>query len=159
MRVPLLGERLVAFRDSDGQVGLLDEACPHRGASLALGRNEEGGLRCIYHGWQFERTGRCLDTPTEPVGSTFAQRVRAVAYPVQEAAGIVWAYLGPPDLMQRETPARLSDARAEGMKGEIVWQGSGWQVAGGRWRSPPEPKGIGLGNSAGPGRLKRRGSL
>jgi nitrite reductase/ring-hydroxylating ferredoxin subunit len=99
VRVPLLGERLVAFRDSGGQVGLLEEACPHRGASLALGRNEDGGLRCIYHGWQFERTGRCLDTPTEPVGSTFARRVRAVAYPVREAAGIVWAYLGPPDLM------------------------------------------------------------
>jgi nitrite reductase/ring-hydroxylating ferredoxin subunit len=101
VRVPLLGERLVAFRDTSGQVGLLEEACPHRGASLALGRNEDGALRCIYHGWQFDRTGRCRDMPTEPVGSTFPERVRAAAYPTREAAGIVWAYLGPPE---REPP-------------------------------------------------------
>jgi phthalate 4,5-dioxygenase len=99
VRVPLLGERLVAYRDSDGAVGLLEEGCPHRGASLALGRNEEGGLRCIYHGWKFERTGRCADMPTEPPGSTFHERVRATAYPTREAAGIVWAYLGPADRM------------------------------------------------------------
>jgi len=95
VRVQLLGERLVAFRDSTGQVGLLEEACPHRGTSLALGRNEDGALRCLFHGWQFDRTGRCLDMPTEPLGSTFPQRVRARAYPVREAAGIIWAYLGP----------------------------------------------------------------
>ena len=95
VRVPLLGERLVAFRDASGQVGLLEEACPHRGASLALGRNEDGGLRCIYHGWQFDRTGRCLDMPTERAGSPLPERIRARAYPTREAAGIVWAYLGP----------------------------------------------------------------
>jgi phthalate 4,5-dioxygenase oxygenase subunit len=95
VRVGLLGERLVAYRDSAGQVGLLEEACPHRGASLALGRNEDGALRCIYHGWQFDRTGRCTDMPTERPGSTFPERVRAQAYPTREAAGIVWAYLGP----------------------------------------------------------------
>jgi phthalate 4,5-dioxygenase len=95
VRVPLLGERLVAFRDSNGQVGLLEEGCPHRCASLALARNEEGGLRCIYHGWKFGADGRCLDMPTEPADSTFKERVRAVAYPTREAAGIVWAYLGP----------------------------------------------------------------
>jgi phthalate 4,5-dioxygenase len=97
VRVQLLGERLVAYRDSSGQVGLLEEACPHRGASLALGRNEDGALRCIYHGWQFDRTGRCTDMPTERPGSTFPERVRAPAYPTREAAGIVWAYLGPPE--------------------------------------------------------------
>ncbi|HZS00032.1 MAG TPA: Rieske 2Fe-2S domain-containing protein [Chloroflexota bacterium] len=97
VRVPLLGERLVAFRDSSGQVGLLEEACPHRGASLALGRNEDGALRCIYHGWQFDRSGRCTDMPTERPGSPFPERVRAQAYPTREIAGIVWAYLGPPD--------------------------------------------------------------
>ena len=95
VRVRVLGERLVAYREASGQVGLLEEACPHRGASLALGRNEDGGLRCIYHGWQFDRAGRCLDMPTERAGSTYAERVRAQAYPVREAAGIVWAYLGP----------------------------------------------------------------
>jgi phthalate 4,5-dioxygenase oxygenase subunit len=97
VRVPLLGERLVAFRDSAGRVGLLEEACPHRGASLALARNEDGCLRCIYHGWQFDAQGQCADAPTEPPGSTFRARVRATAYPVREAAGIIWAYLGPPD--------------------------------------------------------------
>jgi phthalate 4,5-dioxygenase len=97
VRVPLLGERLVAFRDTAGQVGLLEEGCPHRCASLALSRNEEGGLRCIYHGWKFGADGRCLDMPTEPADSTFPERVRAVAYPTREAAGIVWAYLGPPE--------------------------------------------------------------
>jgi len=97
VRVPLLGERLVAYRDSTGQVGLLEEACPHRGASLALGRNEDGALRCIYHGWQFDRAGRCTDMPTERPGSAFPERVRAQAYPTREIAGIVWAYLGPPD--------------------------------------------------------------
>jgi phenylpropionate dioxygenase-like ring-hydroxylating dioxygenase large terminal subunit len=95
VQVQLLGERLVAYRDTSGQVGLLEEACPHRGASLALGRNEDGALRCIYHGWQFDRTGRCTDMPTERPGSTFPERVRAQAYPTREAAGIVWAYLGP----------------------------------------------------------------
>lgn len=96
VRVPLLGERLVAFRDSTGAVGLLEEACPHRLASLALGRNEDGGLRCIYHGWQFDRHGRCLDMPTERPGSTLPERIRATAYPTREAGGVVWAYLGPP---------------------------------------------------------------
>jgi len=94
--VRILGEQLVAFRDSSGQVGLLQEACPHRGASLAFARNEDGGLRCVYHGWQFDRHGRCLDMPTERPGTSFTERVCAEAYPVREVAGIVWAYLGPP---------------------------------------------------------------
>src|SRR2546429_2065324 len=71
VRVPLLGERLVAFRDSAGRVGLLEESCPHRGASLALARNEDGCLRCIYHRWQFDAAGRCTDTPTPPPRATF----------------------------------------------------------------------------------------
>src|SRR6266849_1399253 len=99
VRVQLLGERLVAFRDTAGRVGLLPEACPHRGASLALGRNEDHALRCIYHGWQFDVSGRCLDTPSEPPESTYRERVRAEAYPVREAAGVIWAYLGPPDTL------------------------------------------------------------
>jgi phenylpropionate dioxygenase-like ring-hydroxylating dioxygenase large terminal subunit len=97
VRVQLLGERLVAFRDTAGRVGLLAEACPHRGASLALGRNENHALRCIYHGWQFDVSGRCLDTPSEPADSTYRERVRAQTYPVREVAGVVWTYLGPPD--------------------------------------------------------------
>jgi phthalate 4,5-dioxygenase oxygenase subunit len=94
-RVRLLGEDLVAFRDSSGRVGVLDARCPHRLASLALGSNEEGGLRCIYHGWKFGVDGTCMEMPTEPAGSSFAQRLRARSYPVREAGGIVWTYLGP----------------------------------------------------------------
>nr|WP_315595617.1 Rieske 2Fe-2S domain-containing protein [uncultured Cupriavidus sp.] len=95
VRVRLLGEDLVAFRDTDGKVGLLDEQCPHRRASLALGDNSDGGLRCLYHGWKFATDGTCLDTPTEPSGSAFCSRIRAQAYPTREAGGVIWTYMGP----------------------------------------------------------------
>ena len=78
LRVKLLGEELVAFRDTTGQVGLLGNHCPHRGASLFFGRNEESGLRCVYHGWKFDVTGQCIDMPNEPE-SGFKQKVSAVA--------------------------------------------------------------------------------
>ncbi|HZU07566.1 MAG TPA: Rieske 2Fe-2S domain-containing protein [Chloroflexota bacterium] len=97
VQVRLLGEPLVAFRDSAGRVGLLAEHCSHRGTSLYYGRNEAGGLRCIYHGWKYDVTGRVLDTPAEPPGSTFKARVRHPAYPTYEVAGIIFAYLGPRD--------------------------------------------------------------
>lgn len=94
-RVRLLGEDLVAFRDTNGRVGLLDELCPHRRASLALGRNENGALECLYHGWRIDCTGRIVDTPVEPEESTFKDRIRATAYSTYEAGGVVWAYMGP----------------------------------------------------------------
>jgi phthalate 4,5-dioxygenase oxygenase subunit len=94
-RVRLLGEDFVAFRDTNGRVGLLDENCPHRGASLVLARNEQCGLRCLYHGWKFDVEGRTLETPPEPDELNFKDKVRAPAYPVREAGGLVWAYLGP----------------------------------------------------------------
>jgi len=97
VRVRLLGEDLVAFRDSEGKVGLLGEHCPHHGASLFFGRNEECGLRCIYHGWKMDVEGRVLDTPAEPEGSTLKDKVRHTAFPCHEAAGIVFAYMGPKD--------------------------------------------------------------
>jgi nitrite reductase/ring-hydroxylating ferredoxin subunit len=97
VRTTLLGERLVAFRDSEGRVGLLDEHCAHRGASLYFGRNEEGGLRCVYHGWKYAVDGRCVDMPNEPAESAFKDKIRLTAYPCRERGGIVWAYLGPPD--------------------------------------------------------------
>jgi nitrite reductase/ring-hydroxylating ferredoxin subunit len=97
VRVRLLGENLVAFRDSQGRVGLLGEHCAHRGTSLFFGRNEECGLRCIYHGWKYAVDGTVLETPAEPSGSTLKDKVRQTAYPCKEAAGIVWSYLGPPD--------------------------------------------------------------
>jgi phenylpropionate dioxygenase-like ring-hydroxylating dioxygenase large terminal subunit len=95
-RVRLLGENLVAFRDSEGRIGLLQENCPHRGASLALAVNEECGLRCLYHGWKFGVDGECLDIPTEVPDSTLKNRVKAKAYATREAGGVVWAYMGPP---------------------------------------------------------------
>ena len=108
VRVRLLGEDLVAFRDNTGRIGLLQENCPHRGASLFFGRNEAGpdgtcGLRCPYHGWQFDADGACIDMPSEPATSTFKERVRAKAYPVHESGGIVWTYMGPAETM---TPFR-----------------------------------------------------
>jgi phenylpropionate dioxygenase-like ring-hydroxylating dioxygenase large terminal subunit len=97
IRVTLMNEPLVAFRDSTGKVGLVANNCPHRGASLFFGRNEEAGLRCVYHGWKFDVTGECVDMPNEPAESDFRQKVTATAYPTEEAGGVIWAYMGPPD--------------------------------------------------------------
>ena len=99
VRLQILGERLVAFRDSTGRLGLVAENCPHRGASLFFGRNEESGIRCVYHGWKFSADGECLDMPNEPAESDFRSRVRATTYPCREYGGLVWAYMGPIDLM------------------------------------------------------------
>ena len=103
VRVRLLGEDLVAFRDTDGKIGLIQENCPHRGASLWFGRNEECGLRCPYHGWKFDRDGNCVDMPSEPPESSFKDRVKARSYPVHESGGIIWTYMGPAETM---TPFR-----------------------------------------------------
>src|SRR5947199_2658195 len=90
----LFSEDLVMFRDEQGRIGLLDLHCSHRGTDLSYGRLEDGGLRCIYHGWLYDRSGRCLEQPGEPVGSTFHERIRHPAYPCVEASGVVLAYLG-----------------------------------------------------------------
>ena len=95
IRMTLLGESLIAFRDTNGKVGLIQNNCPHRGASMFFGRNEEGGLRCVYHGWKFDTSGQCVDMPNEPAESNFKQKVQAIAYPTREWAGVIWAYLGP----------------------------------------------------------------
>jgi phthalate 4,5-dioxygenase len=95
VRVRLLGEDLVAFRDSDGRIGFLDEFCPHRRASLFFGRNEECGLRCVYHGWKFAVDGSCVDQLNEPEENQFKHKVRMTAYPTCELGGLVWAYMGP----------------------------------------------------------------
>ena len=96
LRVRLLGENYVAFRDTSGRVGLLDEGCLHRGASLALGRVEDCGIRCIYHGWKFGVDGSLQEVPNHP-DPEYMQRHKANAYPVREAGGLVWSYVGPPD--------------------------------------------------------------
>jgi len=112
VRVLLLGERLLGFRDSSGKVGLMAHNCPHRGASLFFGRNEENGLRCVYHGWKFDVTGQCIDMPNEPAESDFKSKVRAVAYPCEERGGIVWTYMGP-----RLTPPPLPDIEGNMVEG------------------------------------------
>ena len=94
-RVRLLGEDLLAFRDSEGHAGLVDQACPHRGAPLVFARNEDGGLRCVYHGWKFSTDGSCQEMPAEPENSAMLQRVRIKSYPVRERNGMLWAYMGP----------------------------------------------------------------
>src|SRR5919109_5296208 len=93
--IRLLGEDLVLFRDDQGRPGLLGIHCAHRGADLSYGRLEDGGLRCIYHGWLYDRSGRCLEQPGEPAGSTFHERIRQTAHPCREVAGYIFAYLGP----------------------------------------------------------------
>jgi phenylpropionate dioxygenase-like ring-hydroxylating dioxygenase large terminal subunit len=97
VRVKLLGEALVAFRDSQGRIGLLDEFCPHRLASLFIGRNEECGLRCVYHGWKYDVDGSCVDMPNEPPDSNFKDKIHITAYPTLEQGGVIWAYMGPAD--------------------------------------------------------------
>ncbi len=105
--IRLLGEDLVAFRDTSGRVGLVAMNCPHRGASLYFGRNEEDGLRCVYHGWKFDVSGRCVDMPNEPAESNFKDKVRARAYPCIERNQIIWVYMGP-----REVPPPLPEFEA-----------------------------------------------
>ena len=97
VRVQLLSEQLVAFRDTQGRLGLIEEFCAHRRVSLWFGRNEENGLRCPYHGWKFDVTGQCMEIPSEPPGSTHCQRIRLTNYPLIERGGILWTYMGPPD--------------------------------------------------------------
>src|SRR5262245_15751389 len=102
IRVKLLGEELIAYRTTSGAVGLMQNACPHRGASMFFGRNEEEGLRCVYHGWKFDVSGACVDMPSEPAESNFKAKVKAIAYPAQERGGMIWVYMGP-----REEPPPL----------------------------------------------------
>jgi len=98
VRVKLLGEPLIAFRDSDGKLGLLDEFCAHRGVSLWFGRNEECGLRCPYHGWKYDTTGQCVDLPSEGADGPMRKRIKLKSYPCLELGGVIWTYMGPPEL-------------------------------------------------------------
>jgi phthalate 4,5-dioxygenase oxygenase subunit len=106
VKVRLLGEDLVVFRDSKGRLGVLDEYCAHRRASLVFGRNEECGLRCLYHGWKFDVEGNVIEMASEPPGTSIPQRIKQKAYPAREAGGFVWTYLGPAETMPEfEAPA------------------------------------------------------
>ena len=113
VRVKLLGEPLVIFRDSEGKIGLLEEFCPHRRVSLYFGRNEECGLRCVYHGWKFDVEGNCVDQLNEPEEHQFKHKVHITAYPTVEMGGIVWAYLGPPEKMPAPPKFAFTQVSAE----------------------------------------------
>jgi phthalate 4,5-dioxygenase oxygenase subunit len=104
VRIRALGDDLVAFRDSKGRLGVLDELCPHRRASLALGRNEECGLRCLYHGWKIDVDGNVVDMASEPPGSRLNEKIKHKSYPVREAGGFVWIYMGPAETMPEFEP-------------------------------------------------------
>ena len=104
VRVRLMGENLIAFRVTSGKIGLIQNHCPHRGASLFFGRNEEEGLRCVYHGWKYSCEGHCVDMPSEPEESNFKSKIHATAYPCVERNDIIWTYMGP-----RQTPPPLPD--------------------------------------------------
>src|SRR3954452_3926755 len=97
VRVKLLSENLIAFRDTLGRLGLIDEFCAHRGVSLWFGRNEECGLRCPYHGWKFDVTGQCIEGPSEPAESGYAKKIKLTSYPLIEQGGVLWTYMGPSD--------------------------------------------------------------
>jgi phthalate 4,5-dioxygenase oxygenase subunit len=117
--VRLLGEDLVAFRDTNGRLGVVGAHCPHRRASLVLGRNEECGLRCLYHGWKIDVAGNILEMPSEPADSRFKEKLKHTAYPVHEAAGLVWVFMGPaaempafdPPVFQPTPDTKISIAR------------------------------------------------
>ncbi len=96
VRVKLLSERMIAFRDSKGRLGLIDEFCAHRGVSLYFARNEESGIRCAYHGWKYDATGQCVDVPSEPAESGFCGKIKLKSYPLLERGGVIWVYMGPP---------------------------------------------------------------
>jgi phthalate 4,5-dioxygenase oxygenase subunit len=125
VRIRLLGEDLIGFRASSGNVGLIQDKCPHRGGSLFFGRNEEEGLRCVYHGWKYDLSGQCVDMPSEPAGSKFWAKVKAKAYPCIERNGIIWTYMGP-----RADPPPLPDLEANMLEGSydisILLRGCNW---------------------------------
>lgn len=113
LRVRLLGEDMVVFRDTEGRIGILDEQCPHRRASLALGRNEESGLRCLYHGWKFDVDGNAVEMSSEPVDAKICATMKTKAYPVHEAAGFVWVWMGDPKKVDSFDPPAWSAAPDE----------------------------------------------
>ena len=127
VRVRLLGENLVAFRATDGDIGLVDEYCPHRRAAMWLGRNEENGLRCVYHGWKFDVNGQCVDQMNEP--RSFAERVKIKSYPTVEMGGIIWTYMGPEELKPAEPKFEWTQAPEERRYVSKVLQESNWLQA------------------------------
>jgi len=127
--VKLLGEELVAFRQTDGTVGIVGARCAHRRAHLFWGRNEENGIRCVYHGWKYDCEGRCVDMPSEPEESNFKDKVRIPAYPTHEVGGVVWAYMGPPEKKPAPPLFEWTQVPATHRGMSRVWQQCNWLQA------------------------------
>jgi phthalate 4,5-dioxygenase oxygenase subunit len=129
VRVKLLSERLVAFRDGDGRYGLIDEFCAHRGVSLWFGRNEGSGLRCAYHGWKYDVNGQCLEVPSEPDDSNFCNKVRLTAYPLVRVGDILWTYMGDPAKRPGLPEYEFVQVPSEQTYTSKRWQESNWLQA------------------------------
>jgi nitrite reductase/ring-hydroxylating ferredoxin subunit len=129
VRVKLLSERMIAIRDSEGRYGLLDEFCAHRGASLWFGNNEDGGLRCAYHGWKYDVTGQCLDVPSEPEHSTFSSKVQLTAYPLIKVGDVLWTHLGDPARRPAPPEFEFVHVRSEQTYTSKRWQECNWLQA------------------------------
>jgi phthalate 4,5-dioxygenase len=129
VRVKILSERLIAFRDSEGQYGLIDEFCAHRGVSLWFGRVEECGLRCAYHGWKYDVTGQCVEVPSEPENSNFAGKVKLTAYPLVQVGDILWTYMGDPEKRPELPEFEFAQVAPEQTYASKRWQESNWLQA------------------------------
>ena len=121
-RIKLLGEELIAFRDTEGKVGLIDEACPHRGTSLYYGINDGCGIRCMYHGWKFDTEGNCTEIPSEEGDPKFRQKIKIKNYPVKENKGIIWTYMGPEEKQPELPEFYWMGLPDENTMVERVWQ-------------------------------------
>jgi phenylpropionate dioxygenase-like ring-hydroxylating dioxygenase large terminal subunit len=129
VRVKLLSERLLAFRDTQGRYGLIDEFCAHRGVSLWFGRNEESGLRCPYHGWKYDVTGQCIEVPSEPVESGFCNKIKLKSYPLVERGGVLWTYMGPAEKQPPLPEWEFATVPAAQSFMSKRWQESNWLQA------------------------------
>ena len=129
VRIKLLGERLIAFRDSHGRYGLMDEFCAHRGVSLWFGRNEEGGLRCPYHGWKYDYTGQCVEVPSEPEESGFCEKIKLRGYPLIKVGDVLWTHMGDKEDRPPEPIWEFATVPAEQTYTSKRWQESNWLQA------------------------------
>ena len=129
VRVQLLGEKLVAFRDTSGRIGLINEFCAHRGVSLWFGRNEECGLRCPYHGWKYDVNGQCVDLPSEAEETGMRSRIKLKSYPCLELGGVIWTYMGPPELKPAAPALEWTQAAPDRRFVSKRWQESNYLQA------------------------------
>ena len=129
VRVKLLSERLLAFRDSKGRYGLIDEFCAHRGVSLWFGRNEEDGLRCPYHGWKYDVTGQCIEVPSEPEDSGFCNKIKLKGYPLIKVGDVLWTHMGDPEKRPPEPDWEFARVPAEQTYTSKRWQECNWLQA------------------------------